>query len=402
MTEKPGNNSSLTLDGLSPPKVAVIIPTYNRAHLVGHTIDSVLAQTLVPHQIIVVDDGSTDATPEIVAIREAQIEYIRTENRGKSSALNIALPRVKSDYVCIFDDDDLMMPEALATHVQYLTQNPDRDFTYSDHYAFSNEDDAQAVMAYGRAVSLPSVPTSQFLLWTMEQPFLPAHMQGMMIPMRCYDRIGVFDPALTRCQDHDMVCRIARYFIAGHIQQPLWGFREHEGPRGPASESHSADKRYDIWRRYKEQVFEKIYRNVAIEEYVPPGDALNHSGKPGDDKTRLRQALLTRARIMSTHGLYKHAQADFAAFMRLNEAHLTQDDRRRISQLLSIDGARDIAPIHYFRTLGALTNWHDGSVRASLRGFYWSLMRELRLRRWKNALRVAGAAKSFARGAISR
>lgn len=405
MTETYGNDFSVVLDDALPSTVAVIVPTYNRAHFVGHTIDSILAQTLVPHQIIVVDDGSTDTTAQIVASREAEIEHIWTENRGKSHALNLALPKVKSEYVCIFDDDDLMLPEALATHVQYLSQNPDRDFTYSDHYVFSAGHDAQAVMDCGRAVSLSSVPTSQFFLWTMEQPFLPAHMQGMLIPMRCYERVGFFDPALPRCQDHDMVCRIARYFSAGHIQQPLWGFREHDGPRGPALESHSADKRYDIWRKYKAQVFRKIYQDVSIEEYVSQDGALKQSGRPsasGDDKTLLRQALLTRARIMSTHGLYEHAQTDFAAFMRLNDTRPTQDEQRRVSQLLFIDNAGDVAPRHYFHTLGASTNRQHDLVRAGLKGLYWSLARELRLRRWKNALRITGATQSFLRGAVWR
>lgn len=386
----------------SAPTVAVIIPTYNRAHLVGHTIDSILAQTLAPHQIIVVDDGSTDDTAQVVASREAGIEYIWTENEGKSHALNLALPKVKSDYVCIFDDDDLMLPAALATHTRYLAQNPDRDFTYSDHYAFSVSHDVQGVIDYGRTVDLPSVPASQFFLWTMEQPFLPAHMQGMLIPMHCYQRVGLFDPSLPRCQDHDMVCRIARYFSAGHIRQPLWGFREHEGVRGPAFDSHSADQRYDVWRKYKEQVFEKIYQDVAIEEYAPPDSTLKQSGKPSDDKTLLKQALITRARIMSTHGLYEHAQTDFAAFMRLTNTGLAQNERQRISQLLLINDASDVPPAQHFRTLGALTNRNHDLVRAGLKGLYWSLMRELRLRRWSNALRVTGATHSFLRGAILR
>ncbi|MDA3919331.1 MAG: glycosyltransferase family A protein [Salinisphaera sp.] len=402
MTETRDDYFSATPGEAAAPTVAVIIPTYNRAHLLGHAIDSILAQTLLPHQIIVVDDGSTDDTAQVIASREADIEYIWTENRGKPHALNLALPKVKSHYVCIFDDDDLMLPEALATHVRYLSQNPDRDFTFSDHYMFSASLDTQAVVDHGRAISLPSVPTSQFFLWTMEQSFLPTHMQGMLIPMHCYERVGLFDPTLLRCEDHDMVCRIARYFRAGHIQQPLWGFREHEGPRGPSFESHSVDKRYDVFRKYKKHVFEKIYQDVAIEEYALPDSTLKQSGKPSDDKTLLRQALLTRARIMSTHGLYEHAQTDFAAFMRLKDTGLTQEERQLISRLLLIDDASNIAPTNYFRKLGNLIDRNHDSVRAGLKGLYWSLMRELRLRRWGNALRVTGATQSFLRGAILR
>lgn len=105
---------------------------------------------------------------------------------------------------------------------------------------------------------------------------------------------------------------------------------------------------------------------------------------------------------MSTHGLYEHAQTDFAAFMRLNDARPTQDEQRRISQLLLIDNAGDVAPRHYFRTLGTLTGRQHDSVRTGLKGLYWSLARELRLRKWKNALRVTGATQSFLRGAVWR
>src|SRR5262245_54894066 len=75
-----------------PPAVTVIIPTFNRAHCVGDAIRSALAQTNRDLEVIVMDDGSKDATPEVVARFGDQIRYFWNENRGKSAALNLALP----------------------------------------------------------------------------------------------------------------------------------------------------------------------------------------------------------------------------------------------------------------------------------------------------------------------
>ncbi len=88
------------------PALSVVIPCYNSAQYLGHTIESVLRQTCADHQIIVVDDGSSDH-PEIVLDRyRGFVQYVRQENRGCSAARNTALAMVQTPYVAFLDADD--------------------------------------------------------------------------------------------------------------------------------------------------------------------------------------------------------------------------------------------------------------------------------------------------------
>src|SRR6185437_4610016 len=94
--------------------VTAIVPTYNRAGYLGEALSSILGQTFPPTQIIVVDDGSPDATPDVVARCGPPIEYIAKPNGGKSSALNLGLQHATEEFVWICDDDDIAEPGALA------------------------------------------------------------------------------------------------------------------------------------------------------------------------------------------------------------------------------------------------------------------------------------------------
>lgn len=96
--------------------ISVIIPVYNRAHLISETLDSILGQTLPPDEIIVVDDGSTDGTPAVVAGYGDKVSLIeQTKNSGPGAARNLGLSRATGTHVIFFDSDDLMTPDYLAS-----------------------------------------------------------------------------------------------------------------------------------------------------------------------------------------------------------------------------------------------------------------------------------------------
>ncbi|MCU0839480.1 MAG: glycosyltransferase, partial [Rhodospirillales bacterium] len=90
--------------------VAVVIPTYNRAHCVSEAIESVLAQTVPADEVIVVDDGSTDTTPEVLAGFGDRIIVIRQPNRGVSAARNAGIARATSEWITFLDSDDVWYP----------------------------------------------------------------------------------------------------------------------------------------------------------------------------------------------------------------------------------------------------------------------------------------------------
>jgi GT2 family glycosyltransferase len=98
------------------PRFSVVVPVFNREKLVGPTIDSVLAQTFTNYEIIVVDDGSTDGTAEVLRLYGSQIKVIRQENRGPDVARDRGIRMATGEYVALMDSDDLMWPHALATY----------------------------------------------------------------------------------------------------------------------------------------------------------------------------------------------------------------------------------------------------------------------------------------------
>ena len=97
-------------------RFSVLIPVYNRAELVRHAIDSVLSQTLAAHEVIVVDDGSADQTPEVLRSYGTRIKVIRQTNQGVQVARNRAASMASGEYLCFLDSDDLLLPFALATY----------------------------------------------------------------------------------------------------------------------------------------------------------------------------------------------------------------------------------------------------------------------------------------------
>jgi glycosyltransferase involved in cell wall biosynthesis len=107
------------------PKASIIISTYNRAGLIGQAIDSVLKQTMADFEIVVVDDGSTDNTKEIIKkYKDSRIKYFHKENGGISSARNLGIAKATGEYIAFPDDDDLLEENYLQSMVKQLEQNP--------------------------------------------------------------------------------------------------------------------------------------------------------------------------------------------------------------------------------------------------------------------------------------
>lgn len=122
-------------------KVSVIIPTYNRARLVSETIDSVLAQTFDDFEIIVVDDGSTDDTEQVLKSYGDKIRYIRQVNGGVNNARNHAVSIAKGEYIATLDNDDLWKPYKLQLEVAILDKYPQLAYLFTNFSIYKNSND---------------------------------------------------------------------------------------------------------------------------------------------------------------------------------------------------------------------------------------------------------------------
>lgn len=117
---------------MAKTRVSIIIPTYNRAHLVAEAIKSVLNQTFTDFELIVVDDGSTDNTEEVVrSFADPRLKYLKQFNNGVSAARNTGIENAEGEFIAFLDHDDLYLPEKLSVQVSKMEEDPTVGFVYS-------------------------------------------------------------------------------------------------------------------------------------------------------------------------------------------------------------------------------------------------------------------------------
>lgn len=348
--------------------VTAIIPTYNRAQYLGEAISSILAQTLPPAQVIVVDDGSTDNTLEITTAFGPRIEYLAKPNGGKSSALNVALPRATGEFIWIFDDDDIAEPDALEKLVHALHRDPECGFAYGDYDLFTTDEDGRRRCF---SLSFPSVSPPKLYLALMERSFIL--QQGLLVRKPCYDGVGNFDESLIRSQDLEMMLRLARRYAGIKVEGIIFHQRQHAGLRGTKAALIKADQMIAGWVEYDRRIFDRIYATHALTDFlsnVPQGSELTHE--------QTITALIQRACIMARKGLWDYAARDLEKIgeiaLRTNKTRL---DNEQVNILRRVFDLFSYAP-HSFAGAGefrcALNQFKPTALQRQIRvALLWSL-----------------------------
>lgn len=329
--QEPAGNRREGKDCASGQTVTVLIPTFNRAGWLIETLESILAQTRRPDEIIVVIDGSTDDTLSRLQSYRDQIRIVTQENSGKAAALNKALTLAQGNLIWIFDDDDIAVPDALETLVELLADHPQADFAYGRHDRFEILPDGRKKWrdtGYWR-----DCPEEDFLFESLLDMF--AHQPGMLVRKSLYDRVGRFDERLIRSQDYDMLLRLARRGRPVPTDKILFHQRQHESQRGTTRLAIRFQDRQRVWQMYDQMVANKVYRTMPLEEYLPHGASLSQPGM-------LRRAHIRRGIVMVRKRLWHHAQAEFLKAARLTGKPLTRgeitDLRKVFYQKYEIDG----------------------------------------------------------------
>lgn len=198
---------------------SVIIPTFNRATLVGQAIRSVLKQQFDDVEIIVVDDGSTDETPQVVAKVGAPVLYVRQENRGAAAARNHGIALAKGQYVAFLDSDDLFLPDKLRIQSAVLDSNPSVGMVYARALIM---DEVGTILPRHWGGNLSGWIYPQMLF--MYSSFITT--PTVMVRAEVLREIGGFDEKMQVCEDLDLWRRIARRYQIHHVLQPLAMIRE--------------------------------------------------------------------------------------------------------------------------------------------------------------------------------
>jgi glycosyltransferase involved in cell wall biosynthesis len=216
-------NPAAERDVPSTPKVSAIIPCYNRARFIAQTVRSVLEQTYPNIELIVVDDGCTDGSREVLAAfgdRLTLLEHPGRENRGQSAAINLALSRASGKYVGILDSDDLWLPRKIEEQVAFMESHPDVGLIYGNGTAI-DEHGRQLYVIYAPGHEEKNQP-AQVL---MDCYFLVPN--NSLVRREIFERIGGFDESLRAAQDHDVAIRIAEVARLAYLDRPWFSYRRH-------------------------------------------------------------------------------------------------------------------------------------------------------------------------------
>ena len=200
--------------------VSVVIPTRDRAALLETTLRSVLWQVDVDLEVIVVDDGSRDATTEVIAgSQDERVTLVRREEpHGLAAARNLGAGRASGGWLGFVDDDDAWAPEKLARQVR-AADEADRGWVYVGTVAVGNE----LEIVSGRPP--PSPPAVMAAL----PRFNPVPGGGSNVVLRrdLFQRVGGFDERLAACEDWELWARLAREGLPAAVPEPLMGYRVH-------------------------------------------------------------------------------------------------------------------------------------------------------------------------------
>lgn len=204
------------------PKISVVIPVFNRAQLISKAIDSVLAQTFSDHEIIIIDDGSTDGSGDIARnYSSGRIKCIRIEHSGTASARNRGIKEAKGKYISFLDSDDTLEPSALADLYEALEADADAGLAYGDFKLTG--DPGNVPIGLRRPAQKYSGRVFDKLLMGNFIPCL-----GTMVRSSCFGDVGLFDESFKWLEDWELFIRISKKYKVIHIDKIVGDYMFHE------------------------------------------------------------------------------------------------------------------------------------------------------------------------------
>ncbi len=212
------------------PKVTVIIPSYNCDAYIAETIDSILNQTFKDIELIVVDDGSTDKTPEIVERYGEPVRLIRQQNQRVCAARNRGIREAKGKFICLMDHDDYWYPEKLERQLEEFARHPDAGVVYSSFIRWHQGPDGNfpSPDSHDRT-SIPDDLDPEYSGWIYHQFLLDCWMltSSAMFRSEVFGKCGVFDEALPYSEDWELWFRISREYMMMQLRRPYTLYRQH-------------------------------------------------------------------------------------------------------------------------------------------------------------------------------
>ena len=212
-------------------RISVILPTYNRAQFIKEALQSVFQQTKTPEEIIVVDDGSTDNTEQILKPYLKKVRYIKQHNKGVSAARNVGISQAKEEWLAFLDSDDLWKPTKLEQQADAIKKEKYYKFCYTNEEWHRNS----------KWVNQKKIH-QKYSGWIYEKclPLCIISPSSVLVHKTVFENIGLFDENLPACEDYDLWLRMTQKYPALFIDENL--IIKRAGDWDQLSKNHSLDK----------------------------------------------------------------------------------------------------------------------------------------------------------------
>lgn len=212
----------ITVERKFSPKISIVIPVYNGSNYLAEAIDSALNQIYRAHEVIVVNDGSTDqgATERIARAYGDRIRYLEKTNGGVATALNLGIESMSGDYFSWLSHDDTYLPHKLSSMVEALQRLSDKNtILYSDFICIDKNGRPGLTVKFDHQM-LEAKPFYAILRGCL-------HGCAMLVPKIAFDKVGLFDASLKTTQDYDLWFRMLLKFRSHHVPEVLICSRDH-------------------------------------------------------------------------------------------------------------------------------------------------------------------------------
>lgn len=231
-------------------RVSVIIPNYNYAHYLPECIDSVLAQTYPEIEVIVVDDGSSDGSREVLEGYDQQITRLYQKNQGVSAARNNGFKASTGEFVAFLDADDAWLPKKVEKQVERFERDPDLGLV---HVGVA-EIDSEGKVLVERLEGVEGAVST--ILLQLKREGVLGGGSGSMVPRSVLDELGGFDTRLSTSADWDLFYRISERWPVGFVPEVLLRYRVHN------SNMHG---NVAVLERDMKLAFEKAFTHPKVE-----------------------------------------------------------------------------------------------------------------------------------------
>jgi len=241
-------------------KISVVIPAYNRGYIISRAIQSVLNQTYPVDEIIVVDDGSTDNTQEVLSQFTNELQIIRLENEGVSAARNAGINLAKNTWIALLDSDDEWLPQKIENHIEFLKINPQLLIFQCEEIWIRN----------GKRVNPRRIHT-KYHGWIFKEclPLCIVSPSATIFKKELWEEMNGFDESFPVCEDYDLWLRVSRKYAIGLDPKPA--VLKYGGHKDQLSTTFPVMDKYRI-KAIEKHLFEdqisRDYKKAALREII--------------------------------------------------------------------------------------------------------------------------------------